>query len=206
MGFVDISLQLRPTMLVYPGEPKPEILPVRRLAGGEPANVSALYMGPHSGTHLDAPWHVLEEGPRSLCYPLEQLCGEALVIHVDDAECVRPVHLEKLPAGTERLLIRTRNSVTCSREHFSTEFVYLHPDAARAIANVGIRLLGFDYISVERFGDTATPAHHVLLKAGVAILEGLDLSRVQAGRYRLICLPMKIDADAAPARAILEPL
>ena len=112
-----------------------------------------------------------------------------------------------VPAGVDRLLIRTRNSDAWkSRSAFSPDFVALTADGARWVADRGIRLVGVDYLSVQRWGDDPE-THRILMRAGVAILEGIDLSSVPTGEYRLTCLPLRIDgAEASPVRAVLESL
>jgi arylformamidase len=70
---------------------------------------------------------------------------------------------------------------------------------------VGSKLVGWDYLSIEKFGSRDFPAHHALLGAGVVIVEGLDLSQVEPGEYELTCLPLKVaGGDGAPARVILR--
>jgi arylformamidase len=88
---------------------------------------------------------------------------------------------------------------------FQEDFVYLTPDAATCLVQVGIKLVGIDYLSIERFGSKDFGAHHALLGAGVVIIEGLDLSEVEAGEYDLTCLPLRIaGADGSPARVVLR--
>ena len=78
------------------------------------------------------------------------------------------------------------------------------PDAAEFLAKAGIRTLGFDYLSVERFGSSVPSAHYTLLGAGIAIIEGLDLSEVPPGRYGISALPLRLrGGNGSPARVIL---
>ena len=80
-------------------------------------------------------------------------------------------------------------------------------EAARFLADRGVRVVGIDYLSVGDLGDDGDQTHKVLLEAGVWIIEGLDLSGVQPGRYDLICLPLKLDGcDGAPARVLVRPV
>jgi arylformamidase len=138
--------------------------------------------------------------------PLEVLVGRAWVWEYGgeggiDAEALAAAGI---PEGTERLLIRTSNSQLWQRRGFQAEFVYLKPEAARWLVGRGVRLVGFDYLSVEEFGAKTATTHLTLLGAGVVILEGLDLAGIAEGEYTLVCLPMKIkDGDGAPARAVL---
>jgi arylformamidase len=205
MDLIDISVALTSTMPVYPGEPGPELRPLKRLASGESSNLSALSMSLHNGTHLDAPWHKLESGARSDVLDPMTLCGPAAVILVDDPVSIRRDHLEHLAPAPERLLIRTRNSRLYSFGRFIDNYVYIHPSAAEWAVENRLRLIGIDYLSVEKFKEPGSPTHRALLGGGVTILEGIDLSGVSAGEYTLWCLPLKLPgADGVPARAALQ--
>jgi arylformamidase len=112
----------------------------------------------------------------------------------------------KIPEGTRRILFKTSNSEYWKDEHhtFQEKFVDLGPDAAARLVELGVNVVGVDYLSVAAYNDPV-PTHKILLEAGVLIIEGLDLSRVSAGKYRLYCLPLKIaGSDGAPARVLLE--
>jgi arylformamidase len=141
---------------------------------------------------------------------LDRLIGPAFVVDLPSVAAVtaRDLNCLALPPETERLLIRTRNSAlwaACVAE-FDPDFVALTAGAAQWIVDRGIRLIGVDYLSVQRFGDPPL-THEILLRAGVLIIEGLDLSAVQPGTHHLICLPLRIlGAEGAPARAVLSPL
>ena len=111
-----------------------------------------------------------------------------------------------LPSGIVRLLLRTRNSELWSVKipEFKKDFVALTHDAAQWIVDKGIRLVGVDYLSVQRFYDDSR-THQILLGADVIALEGLDLSEVKPGFYELICLPLKlVGAEGAPTRVVLR--
>ena len=113
-----------------------------------------------------------------------------------------------LPNGTTRLLLHTRNSELWERgvTEFRKDFVALTSDAAQWLVDQGIRLIGVDYLSVHRYGDGPL-THQILLRAGIIIVEGLNLTDVAPGKYELICLPLRLDgADGAPARAVLRKL
>jgi arylformamidase len=177
---------------------------------GDDVNVSRLEMDVHCGTHVEGPLHFIDGGEPLEAIPLSVLVGAAHVASVPAAERIGPRELEAagVPADTERLLLRTRNSELrlADESGFRRDYVALTVDGARWLAEHGIRLIGIDYLSVQCFGDDAE-THRVLMRAGVAILEGLDLSAAAPGKYRLTCLPLCIaGAEAAPARAILEPL
>ena len=204
---IDISLRLRADMPTWPGSPGVRIRQTRTIASGNPANESTLEMDVHCGTHVEAPLHFIDGADPMGSIPLEVLVGPARVEHLPDAESIGPDELAGVPPGTERLLLRTRNSeLWPSADGFREDFVALTLEGARWIADHGIKLVGVDYLSVQRWGDDPE-THRVLMRAGVAILEGIDLGNAPAGDYRLTCLPLRIETtEAAPARAILEPL
>jgi arylformamidase len=105
----------------------------------------------------------------------------------------------EIPKGHERLLFKTPNCELWGGDSFSSDFVSFVESGAHRLVELGVRLVGIDYLSI---GDEQ--AHEVLLRAGVVPLEGLDLRAVEPGPYTLICLPMKIaGSDGAPARAVL---
>jgi arylformamidase len=134
--------------------------------------------------------------------------GDALLVELPGQSHIKADDLRKLslPPGTQRLLIRTPNSEwwAAGEKKFQENYVALAPDAAEYLIEIGIQLVGVDYLSVAPFEDPE-PTHMILLKAGVLILEGLNLSIVNPGQYRLYCLPLKIKgSDGAPARVLLE--
>src|SRR5438045_3187807 len=106
----DVTLVLRTRMPVFPGEPAPQVIPLKRLAEGGKSNVSELRMSAHSGTHVDAPWHVLGDGNKVENTDLEQLCGPAKVIEILDRSAIRTLELEQNHfMGVTRVLFKTRN-------------------------------------------------------------------------------------------------
>jgi arylformamidase len=110
-----------------------------------------------------------------------------------------------IPAGTKRLLVKTRNSILWGQGEmsFQKDFVAVSPNGAEWLVRRGINLIGVDYLSVAPYGCSDEP-HTILLQAGVIILEGVDLSGVTPGDYLLYCLPLKLTgSDGAPARVIL---
>lgn len=201
---IDITVPLTREMPVFPGESGPVLTPVARIADGAAYNVSALSLGSHTGTHVDAPLHFVEGARGVDQLALTTLCGPARVVHVDDPVCVRAEHLAGL-AGVERVLLQTRNGALWERTGFQESFVYLALDAAQLLVRQGVTLVGIDYLSVEAFDTKDYAVHHTLLGAGVVIVEGLDLRRATPGDYWLWCLPLKVvGADGAPCRAVLQ--
>jgi arylformamidase len=169
--------------------------------------VSRIAMGAHTGTHVDAPLHFLEDGSSVEALDLNRLIGPALVLHVPNADDLSAAVLENLaiPPHTKRVLFRTRNSDIWQQETttFFEDFVAVTKDGAQWLVDHGVQVVGVDYLSVASFKDLTTP-HRILLRAGVIPVEGLDLSAISPGLYQLICLPLKMAGlEGAPARAIL---
>jgi arylformamidase len=200
MDFVDVSVPLFPGMVTYPGDPVVRLERVKSIAEGEPANVSRLDLGVHSGTHVDAPVHFFDGAPDSSSLDLAVLVGPAVVVAAAATGDVDEAAIEQVPAGTERVLFRTRNSALWERDEFVEDFAKLTEEAAQALVDRGVRLVGIDYLSVG-----GPEVHRVLLGARMVIVESLDLRRVEPGAYELVCLPVRLlGSDGVPARAILR--
>lgn len=170
---------------------------------GAPYNVSQLQLGSHTLTHIDAPYHFEPSGKTVDELPLDVLVGPCRVFEIRGAaitcEHIRALNLRR----TTRVLFKTRNSESWSKR-FKKSFTYITPDAANALVEKGVRLVGIDYLSVEKFGSKDFSTHHSFLRNGVVILEGLNLAKVRPGPYTLVALPLKIEGgDGSPARAIL---
>ena len=207
---IDISLPLRPSLPIWPDSVGFRLTPTMRLEADEEYNVSRLDCDLHVGTHVDAPWHCVENGTTVDRLPLDILIGPAVVACLPEVGAVTASGLAglALPPDTERLLLRTRNSELWAAEvtEFREDYVALTVDAARWVVDQGIRLVGVDYLSVQRYDDSPL-THQILLNADVIILEGLNLADVQPGAYELVCLPMLlVGAEGAPARAVLRHL
>lgn len=199
----DISLTIRPGMPVWPGDP--EVVFEESLSPGV-ARLTRLSLSAHTGSHVDAPAHFIPGGAGIDSIALDALLGPARLFQLPQAGAIDRCLLESLPLeGVSRLLLGTRNSVLYKDDKFSRDYVSLTADAAEYLVEKGIRLLALDYLSVDSFNAKSYPVHHALLKAGVAIVEGVDLSGVPAGDYELLCLPIKIKGgDGAPARVVLR--
>lgn len=207
-GWIDVSVTLHDGMVHWPDNPPVSITRQLDISKGDAANVSMLSMGSHTGTHMDAPLHFVPEGKGLDEMDLEATMGHARLIEIDDPVAVTADALEEhvIEAG-ERILFKTRNSDRPWVDQlFDEEFVYVSAGAAAHLAARGVRVVGVDYLSVGGFKSDGVETHTALLEAGIWVIEGLDLSRVSAGEYELICLPLKIlRSDGAPARAILRP-
>jgi arylformamidase len=162
-------------------------------------------MGSHTGTHVDAPAHFVEGGKTLSEIPLEVFVGPATVFEIRGARSIARSHVEDLEwTGVERVLFKTDNSAHWNDGAFFEEFVYLEPEAGEFLVSRGIRLVGIDYLSIDRFRSEKHPTHFALLPHDVILLEGLNLSRILPGRYHMVALPLNLQhADGAPTRVIL---
>jgi arylformamidase len=202
----DVSRPLHEGGTIYPGDPAIHFRPHASIARGDPSNVSALALGSHSGTHIDAPSHFVPGGEPVDRVPLERLIGPAVVLDLPDAgAAVGAAELARQDLrGQRRVLLRTRNSARPPGAGFTPAYCALALDGAEFLLERGVELVGIDALSIEAFGSESYPVHHLLLGRGVVIVEGLDLSAVAAGIYQFICLPLRLAGlDGAPARAVL---
>ena len=207
MKTYDISIPITPDMPVWPGDPAVSMKRMSKIEEGDNANVTHVSLSAHTGTHVDAPFHFLPDGATLESVPLEIMIGRAYVLHLPGARLITADVLKQaeIPQRTRRLLFKTRNSdIWASGEKdFQTDFVALSPDGAQYLVERGIQLVGIDYLSIAPYKESR-PTHEILLKKGVFILEGINLTAVVQGRYTLYCLPLNLQGvDGAPARAIL---
>jgi arylformamidase len=201
----DVTVPLATGMSAYPGDPPFEIEPVADAGEGK-YRISRLGLSTHTGTHVDAPAHFLASGATVDQLPLEILLGKARVVEVAARERIERRDLEVVDLRDDlRVLIKTRMSGQLHKGGFLEDHVYLTVDAAVYLAQAGIKLVGFDYLSIDRSGSADFPAHHALLGHGVVVVEGLDLSEVEPGEYEMACLPLRVaGGDGAPARVVLR--
>jgi len=204
--YYDISVPISNGGAVYPGNPPIRIEPQQEIAKGGSSNVSSLSFGSHTGTHVDAPKHMLDDGQSVDKLPLDVLMGPAVLVDVGN-KCMsvgaKELKLHELK-DHKRILIKTRNSSFIRDPDFREDYTYLAPDGADYLLSLGVRLVGVDYFSIEQFHSGHHRTHDTLLSAGVIIVEGLDLSLPPPGPYELRALPLRlVGLDGAPARAVL---
>jgi arylformamidase len=205
-SIIDISIPLSESTPVFPGDPRVSISLDMQIADGEPYNFSTVSMGVHTGTHVDAPWHFLEDGGKLEQVPLNALVGPAKVYDLTGVERITESSLADLDIQRgERVLFKTDNSELWSKTNaVASDYVALTEDAAHFLIQRQVQTVGIDYLSVDEPHRADFPVHYALLKNRVAIIEGLNLRGVSAGDYLLVCLPLKLsNVEAAPARAVL---
>ncbi len=211
MPLYDVTVPVSNELPTWPSDPAVEISDFSSLSAGDAANVSMLNFGAHTGTHVDAPAHFIEGAAKVESLSLDALIGDAVVIELpEDALAIDEAFVQKhyMP-GTQRVLFKTRNSAFWSEAEpkFHTDFTYLDLPAAKWLVEQGIKLVGIDYLSIEKYASARHETHLALLSHGVVILEGLNLTGIAPGQYELFCLPLRLRSnkgDGAPARVVLR--
>ena len=205
MPIYDVTVPVCNELPTWPGDPGIQIDDLRILSR-DGANVSGLCFGAHTGTHVDAPNHFIEGTRRVDQLDLNKLIGPCRVIRVaDDVPTIEPEHFDNIE-GIERVIFKTMNSEFWNDTEFHSDFAHLSPAAAEKLVENGVKLVGIDYLSIERFRSGDHAVHKAFLSKEIIILEGLDLREIEPGDYELICLPLKYEGgegDGAPARTVL---
>lgn len=204
----DISLPITPEMVSWRDAYPPETTWHSHTGAADPTSNSTWRLHAHTGTHRDAPSHHLPGGRSIDALALDDGLGPCRVVDLTTvpgqvgADAVEAIN----PLAGERLLLRTRNSPhdLLRSGGFTSAYVGLTADGAARLVEAGVRLVGIDSLSVECPDAAGAPAHHLLLGAGVAVLEGLVLTDIAPGTYQLLFLPLALSgAEAAPGRAVL---
>ena len=208
MEIKDVTVEIRPDMAVWPGDDPVRLTREKKIEEGKNANVSSLSLSVHTGTHIDAPFHFLQDGYAVEKIPMDLLIGEAQVVNIpEEYRSINEAVLEnaKIELGITRVLFRTANSSHWEKlgNELMKDFVAIAEDGARWLVNHGIKTVGIDYLSIAPFGNSR-PIHNVLLTDKVLIIEGLNLAGVDPGIWTMYCLPLKLKgSDGAPARVVL---
>ena len=191
----DITQSISESMKVYSGDPTVSIETLSDVAAGAPYSLSKISIGSHTGTHVDAPNHLISGGNTIDNIALDALVGACTVVYCNTDMSISIQDLVRIvvPSDTKRLLIRTRQSTG-----------YLSREAAVRLVEAGVKLVGIDSSSVDAPASPHLHVHQTLLEAETVIVENLVLDNVEPGNYWLVCLPLRLQGcDGAPARAIL---
>lgn len=221
---IDVTVPISSFTPIFPGDPEPSIERVCTLEKDGCA-VSRLSFGSHTGTHVDAPSHILKDGFSVDRLDIESLMGKAVVLDFSQINGALTGNIldkayndQKITERVSILLLKTkasfRNEINSDISGFQVggldegrefeESAYLDATAAAWIVRNGFKTVGVDSFSVDRLSSESLPAHHTLLSNNVNIVECLDLSSVETGVYFFLCLPLKVEGcDGAPARALL---
>lgn len=202
MKLIDITVPYHEGMAVFPGT-DPVVFKQIRKYEEDHKNIWEVTMTTITGTHIEAPLHSVPDG--------------ASVDQIDLHKCYGPVEVREVKGKdgiiqftevqdikSERVIFKTTNSEMIRQDTFYDDYVALSQEAAETLVANGVKLVGLDYYGIERRGSLDHPVHATLLKAGVVILVGVDLSFVQPGHYTLIAMPQRLKGlDGSPVRAVL---
>lgn len=199
---IDISLPLNTQTIIYPGNPKIELETLKSSSGNF---LTKITMGSHTGTHIDAPRHVSEQGIPIDQIHLNTFVGQCRVVDcTSSAGSIKTQDLEsKYIQKDERILFKTTNS-NRGFNSFYEDYIFVSPEASAYLAEKEVLLVGIDYLSIKQKGSSDNLPHTNLLNKNIPIIEGIDLSKVEEGEYFLIALPLKFTGiDGSPARVVL---
>ncbi len=210
-AWIDITIPLRDNMLRGPGVDATHIRRINDVEKGDPVTMSEITMISHTGTHIDAPLHFFRGGKTMDDMPLESFMGPAQVIEIKDTTSIK---IEELAAYDiqkgDRILFKTLNSDKAYQtDDFFEDYVYISNEASHYLTDIGISIVGIDYLSTGtfKFKESILETHETFLGNNIWILECINLAGVKAGNYELACLPIKLEkGDASPARAIIRPI
>ena len=206
MRIHDISRPLVKGIGTWPGDTAFDFGLVAKIADGSSVNVGRVEMSVHTGAHVDAPFHFRDDGADIASVDLAAYIGPCVVADVRPTDRgilpeQLPAHLDEDARQTTRVLLR---SYATRPDGFDEGMSHATPAFAEWMAERGVVLFGIDTDSMDAFESKELPAHRSLDAHGIAILEGIDLSAVEPGRYELVALPLRIEgADGSPVRAIL---
>jgi arylformamidase len=203
--YYDLTLDLTPDVIIYPGEPHPEFRELKSMQSGDPYNLTSITLTTHTGTHIDAPKHLIDNGITVDQLEFDRLLGPAQVIEILGADSITEVDLRNKEVRlNEIVLLKTDNSGRVAGSSFDPAFTYLTAGAAQYLVDCRIKTLGFDYFSVEKYPVTEPEVHNLLLGNGIPIIEGLNLHDVPPGQYQIAALPLKIrNGNGSPMRVVL---
>lgn len=203
--FYDLTTPVTNNTVVYPGDPHFTKEDVCSLLSGAAFNLCQMHLGNHTGTHIDFPAHVIKNGKTSSDYPLKDLIGSGLIIEVPESEhsITRSFILSQPIRKNDFVFFKTANSRLSKQHEFTEKYVYIEPEAANELLLKGVKIVGVDYISVDKYDAEDLPVHHTLLSNNILIVEGLELNHVPLGRCKIFIIPNNIpEMDGLPVRAM----
>ncbi|MCB0215640.1 MAG: cyclase family protein [Caldilineae bacterium] len=210
-SWIDISLPIEPASTAWSGLPGPTLRALSRIEDGAAVQVGQLDCCLHTGTHADAPAHVLANGRTVDRLDPGAFVGPALLLHIEAQDRIgqdelRRLGLDAIRGRPEAARILVATPRPFDGRHFPTRIPHLEPEAAEYLIWLGARLVGVDQPSIDPLDSQSMPAHKLLFGADACLLENLDFGRLRPGAYELAAAPIRIrGADAAPVRALLRP-
>ena len=208
MKIYDLSPEISEGMAVYKNKPekKPAIKITRTIKDG--ANESRLEIDLHTGSHVDAPYHIFKNGKKIGIMNIENFMGNCIVFDFTNVKnSIRDFHcsdaVKRMKGASIKgkiILLRTKKR---EDKNFDFRFVYLDKSGADYLASNNVKAVGIDSLGLER-NQPAHDSHKILLRKNIPVFEGLNLGRIRKGEYFFCGLPLKIkDGDGSPVRAVL---
>lgn len=194
----DLTRTISQDMQVYPGDPQPKFDPHATIKDNN-VNVTRITLGSHSGTHVDAPWHFLQEGNSIDVEPLDKFTGEAAIIDVSGKNSITSEDFSGYGIRSNDIIL-----IYTGSGDRQTDFTYLDISAAKWLVEKGAKCIGIDTVSVEKYGTKDAPVHKILLASNIGIIENLtNLKGFAGSRMFFVCLPLPLKGiDGSPARAV----
>lgn len=205
MKIYDITHSLSTKLPCWDNNDRAIIKQTSNIKSGDVCNVTHIFINSHYGTHIDAPSHFIDDAKTIDKISLETLVGKVRVVDVSKYSEITLDVIKKLNLEDEdRVLFKTNSGNYMKVSDFKKDYVSLTLEAAKHLVDIGIKLIGIDYLSIESYDTKNYDVHKLLLNAEIVIIEGLKLDNIIPGDYDLVALPMKIEnCDGAPTRAIL---
>ena len=200
MKMHDVTGTIYEGMTVY--KDKPEKQPTLNPTTNGYVTETLLSINVHTGTHIDAPRHMVLDGDTFESVPMEDLVGQAKLFDLTDVEDgITKADLEKFEIEKgDFIILKTKNSF---EDFFNYDFIYLKQDGAEYLSEIGIRGVGIDTLGIER-SQEGHPTHKTLFANDIIIIEGLRLKEVEPAEYFMVAAPLKLTGtDGSPARVLL---
>lgn len=205
--YYDLSANISEELVTFPGDPQYKAEDICSLERGSQFHLSEIHLGNHTGTHVDFPSHVIKGGKTSNDFPIESLIGHGLIVGVPSNQLsITKEFVKSQPIlVNDFVFFKTANSKLSKIEKFTNNYVYIEPEAAEELLQKGVKVVGIDYISVDKYEAEDLPVHKSLLSNNVLIVEGLELNDVPVGRCKIYIMPTKINKmDGLPARVLAK--
>lgn len=192
--FIDLSIEVRESTPVYPGDAAPKFEAAGTLANDGFAD-HVVTINNHLGTHIDAPAHMIEGGATLGSYPIDRFIGPAICLKgFDDLSGVQEGDIVLFSTGMGSKLMLP---------DYWEDYPAMTAETAKKLVDLKVKMVGVDAGSVDN--QDGFPIHKTLLAGGVLIIENLaDLSSLEGKRFKLYALPLKLNIDGAPARVVAE--
>jgi arylformamidase len=203
MTIIDVTLDITDPRGTFPGDPVASIIHDRQILKGDQFNTSLITCSSHAGTHIDVPFHLINDGAQLSSITLDKMCGYVYVAEIGSGGPISAETLEEshIDVSASKILIKSYKDPT---DFFALDDQYLTQSGADWMITRGITLIGVEPITIESLSNSDFVVHRSLLKNNILIIEGLTLTQVDAGWYMLYCLPLKLgNTDGAPVRAVL---